>query len=313
MKYTVKKITTTILTLLMVSFLLFLAFELIPGDPAVSKLGIDATPESIAKLRAELGLDRPFFERYFTWIISFFKGDWGNSYSYSSSVSEMILNKLPITFTLTLLSFAMIVVISLPLGLYTAKHHGGVIDSVIYTINQVIMAIPSFFSGILITILFGVLLKFYVPGNFVSYEVDFGAFIQYLIYPAIAIALPKIAMTTKMLRSSLVAEMRHDYTRTAYSRGNNTSQVLYKHVLKNGLIPVLTFLGMTLADIVTGSIIIEQVFNIPGLGRILLSSISNRDYPVVEAIMMLMAFLIVMINLMVDLVYKKIDPRITME
>lgn len=310
MKRTAKKVVTTLVTLLIVSFLLFLAFELIPGDPALSKLGTNATPEQLEALRTEMGLNRPFMERYISWLASFFTGDWGVSYSYSIPVSEMIMDKLPITFVMTFLAFIFMLIISIPLGIHTAKHQGGRVDSIIYIINQIIMAIPPFFSGIILTLVFGIALKLFVPGNFVSYDVDLGAFIAYLIFPAFAIALPKAAMTVKMLRSSLISEMKNDYTRTAYSRGNNTKEVLYRHVLKNGAIPVLTFLGMALADMFTGSIIVEQVFNIPGLGRILLASIANRDYPVVEAIIMLLAFIIVIINLLVDIVYRKIDPRI---
>ena len=278
-----------------------------------SKLGTNATPEQVETLREQMGLNQPFFTRYTTWLASFFTGDWGTSYSYSIPVSEMIMDKLPITFVMTVLAFIFTLILSIPLGIYTAKHQGGKIDSAIYALNQIIMSVPPFFSGILITLLFGILLKLFAPGNFVSYNVDFGAFMGYLIFPAIAIALPKAAMTVQMLRSSLLTEMKNDYARTAYSRGNNTSGVLYRHVLKNAFIPVVTFLGMALADIFTGSIIVEQVFSIPGLGRILLTSISNRDYPVVEAIIMLLAFVVVMINLLVDIIYRKIDPRITME
>lgn len=313
MKPVIKKIITTVLTLVIVSFLLFLAFELIPGDPARAKLGTDATPEQIAALRAQMGLDRPLLERYVTWLFAFFTGDFGTSYSYSMPVGEMILDKLPITVTLTLMAFCMTVIISIPLAILMAKHEGEITDSILSAINQVIMAVPPFFSGILLTLFFGVLLKLFVPGDFVSYDVDMGKFLSYLFFPALAIALPKIAMAVKMLKSSLLAEMKNDYTKTAYSRGNDTSGVLYKHVLKNAFLPVLTFFGMALADIFTGSIVVEKVFNIPGIGRILMTSISNRDYPVVEAIIMMMALVVIVTNLCVDLIYRKMDPRITVE
>lgn len=313
MKQVIKKIITTVLTLVIVSFLLFLAFELIPGDPARAKLGTDATPEQIAALRAQMGLDRPLLERYVTWLFAFFTGDFGTSYSYSMPVGEMILDKLPITVTLTLMAFCMTVIISIPLAILMAKHEGGITDSILSAINQVIMAVPPFFSGILLTLFFGVLLKLFVPGDFVSYDVDMGKFLSYLFFPALAIALPKIAMAVKMLKSSLLAEMKNDYTKTAYSRGNDTSGVLYKHVLKNAFLPVLTFFGMALADIFTGSIVVEKVFNIPGIGRILMTSISNRDYPVVEAIIMMMALVVIVTNLCVDLICRKMDPRITVE
>lgn len=313
MKQIIKKVITTIVTLLIVSFLIFLAFDLIPGDPAQAKLGVDATPEQLLALREEMGLNRPLLERYLSWLFDFCRGNFGMSYSYSMSVKDMIGDKLPITFALTIEAFLLTVLISIPLAIFITKRQGGILDSIFSAVNQVMMAVPSFFSGILLTLLFGVWLKLFVPGNFVSYDVNFGAFLGYLFFPALAIALPKAAMAVKMLRSSLTKEMKLDYTKTAYSRGNSDSGVLYKHVLKNAFLPVLTFFGMALADIFTGSIIVEKVFNIPGLGRILMTSISNRDYPVVEAIIMMMALVVVVVNLIVDLIYRKMDPRITVE
>ncbi|NTV79605.1 MAG: ABC transporter permease [Clostridiales bacterium] len=183
-------------------------------------------------------------------------------------------------------------------------------DHAIYILNQITMAIPAFFMGIILTYLFGLILHFFTPGGYVSYETDFFGFLGYLLVPAIAIALPKIAMTVKLLRSSMLEEMNKDYVRTAYSKGNDSKNVLYKHVLKNAMIPTITFLGMVLADMVAGSIIVEQVFNIPGLGRILLTSISNRDYPVVQMIILCIAFMVIIINTIVDILYKIADPRI---
>ncbi|HAF27389.1 MAG TPA: ABC transporter permease [Lachnospiraceae bacterium] len=298
-----------ILTLLLVSFFVFLAFELIPGDAALSMLGTHATPESLAALRSEFGLDRPFLVRYFSWLFSFIRGDMGISYNYRRPVSAMLSGKLSITVTLVIMAFIMIVLISIPLGVFVAKHKGGKADTFFTVFDQFIMAIPPFFSGILITFIFGVTLHLFVPGGFVSMDRDFFKFISYMIFPAIAVALPKIAMTIKLLKTSILEEADKDYVRTAYSRGNSTTAVLYKHVLKNAIIPVITFLGMALSDMVAGSIIIEQVFNIPGLGRILLTSISNRDYPVVEAVIMLIAFLVVTVNFLVDILYKIVDPR----
>lgn len=313
MKYVVRKILTMILTLLAVTFFVFLSFHVISGDPATSMLGTEATPQKVAALREELGLNDPVFVQYGRWAAGLLHGDMGTSYSYRMPVTGMVANKIPVTITLTLMAFVLMVVISIPLGIYTAKHEGGVVDRIIYIINQIIMAIPPFFSGILITLIFGRIFKLFTPGGYVSYEKDFAGFIGYLFFPAVAIALPKAAMAVKLLRSSVIKEARLDYVRTAYSRGNRTNDVLYKHVLKNALIPVVTFLGMALADMIAGSIIIEQVFSIPGLGRILLTSISNRDYPVVMAVIVCIAVLVLVVNMAVDLIYGLIDPRITAE
>lgn len=313
MKYVGKKMITMCLTLLLVSFLVFLCFTVIPGDPALAKLGTEATPERVEALRREMGLDRPFLARYADWLLSFAKGDMGESYSYEMPVTQMLAGKVPITITMSVLSMLMIVGVSIPLGLYTARHEGGVADRIIYAVNQIMMTIPAFFAGILITILFGIVLRLFTPGGYVSYSQNFMGFLGYMIFPAMAIALPKIAMTVKLLRSGLLSEKKMDYTRTAYSRGNNTKDVLYKHVLKNAMIPVITFLGMTFADIIAGSIIVEQVFNIPGIGRILMTSISNRDYPVVIAIIVCLAAAVIVINTLVDLIYQWVDPRIRLE
>lgn len=172
-----------------------------------------------------------------------------------------------------------------------------------------IMAIPPFFAGILISALFGLGLHWFVPGRFVSYRENLIGFLGYLIAPAVAIALPKIAMAAKLLRSSLVEHAGEDYIRTAYSRGNSTKGVLYHHALKNALIPLITFWGMAFTDMIAGSVVIEQVFGIPGIGRILITSIANRDYPVVEAIIMLLATLIMVVNMLVDIIYRYADPR----
>lgn len=313
MRYAGKKMTTMFLTLFAVTLFVFLAFHVISGDPATSMLGTQATPERVEALREEMGLNDPVLMQYGRWALNFLKGDMGTSYSYRMPVSEMIAGKITVTLTMTIMAFLLMVVISVPLGIYTARHAGGVVDRVIYMINQVIMAFPPFFAGILITLVFGRIFKLFTPGGYISYEKSITGFIGYLFFPSLAIALPKAAMAVKLLRSSVISESKLDYVRTAYSRGNRTRDVLYKHVLKNALIPVITFLGMALADMIAGSIIIEQVFSIPGLGRILLTSISNRDYPVVMAVIVCIAVLVLVVNMIVDIIYGLVDPRISVE
>ena len=313
MKYVGKKFGAMLVTLLLISFLVFLAFDIIPGDAAMAQLGTEATPERLEALREEMGLNKPFVERYLIWLMAFIQGDFGTSYKYNMPVAEMISSKLPITVIMALISFTIMVAVSLPLGIYTAKHNGKKIDRCITVINQVMMAVPHFFLGIIITYVFGLVLKWFTPGDYVSYEKDFGAFLSYIIFPCIAIAIPKIATSVKMLKSSCVQEAKKDYVRTAYSKGNNTSKVLYRHVLRNAMIPVVTLWGMTLADMLVGSIVIEQVFNVPGIGRILLTSISYRDYPVVQTIIVLIAAVVIVTNFCVDMIYRLIDPRISVQ
>ena len=310
MKYAAKKILTLIITLFIVSLLAFLAFQVIPGDPTTKMLGTEATPEAAAALRAELGLDKPILARYWDWLTAFLTGDMGTSYSYHMPVADMLSDKLPITFLLTILSFLFTVVLSIPLGILAGSIRSKVLDGFFAALDQVVMSIPAFFIGILACFLFGTVLRFFTPGDFVSYKQSWSACLIYLIFPALSIAIPRIAMTVKMLRGSILGEQGKDYVRTARSRGNGRPAILTRHVLKNALIPVITFLAVSAAEIMTGTIIIEQVFTIPGIGRLLLASISNRDFPVVQAIVVILAAWIVVVNFAADLLYQLVDPRI---
>lgn len=313
MKYYIKKIMTLIITLFAVSLLAFWAFHVIPGDAATDMLGTEATPEKLEALREQLGLNRPFFVQYFDWLRSFLFGDMGTSYSYSMSVKELVMPKLPITIVLTLMSFFVIVIISVPLGVWQGKHAGELPDAAVGVLGQVIMSFPPFFLGMVFTLVFGLMLNLFTQGAFVNYTEDPAGFLQYLIFPALAIALPKTAMATKLLRSSVLVELKQDYVRTARSRGRKFNSVLLTHVLRNALIPVLTFFATCIPEIAAGSIIIEQVFSIPGIGRLLLTSIMNRDFPVVQAIVVMMAALVVIVNFITDLLYQVIDPRIKVQ
>ena len=310
MKYVIRKITGLIIALLIVSMLTFLAFELIPGDPARALLGTEGTEEQVQALREEMGLNRPLPQRYAEWAGDFLHGDMGESYYYHKPVQELIGDKIPITIVMTILAFLMILLLAIPVSVFSVRYANRLFDRVFLILDQITMSIPPFFVGIIFTVLFGLTLHWFVPGGYVSYTEDVGAFVGYLLLPALAIALPKAAMTTKMLRSSLLAEMQKDYVRTAYSRGNSPWRVLICHVMGNGLLPVITFLGMTVADIIANSIVVEQVFGIPGVGRMLISSISKRDYPVVEAIIVLIAIVTLVMNTVVDILYKKLDKRI---
>lgn len=313
MKYMIKKIGTLIITLLIVSFLSFMAFSVIPGDAAKSKLGTEGTQEQLEALQKEMGLDKPVLVRYGMWLKDFVTGDMGESYSYSMPVRQMLADKIPVNVTMMFMGFLIILAVSIPLGIFTAQHEGGRIDSLLMTVNQVVMSVPGFFLGIVITYIFGLVLKWFTPGAYVSAGENLGGFLFYLIAPSVAIALPKSAMGVKMMRSSVITQLRMDYVRTAYSRGNRPGRVLYCHVLKNALIPVLTFWAMAVADIMANSIILEQVFTIPGMGSLLITSISNRDYPVVQGIIVLIAAMVIVINFIVDILYAKIDPRIRMD
>ncbi len=310
MKYILRKLTTLIITLFMVSLLAFLAFQVIPGSPATRMLGTNATPEKIAALESELGIDQPVLVRYGHWVLDFVRGDWGTSYSYHMPVKDMILEKLPATATLVILAFLLVVLVSFPLGVATARREGGRLDRFITVFNQVCMSIPPVFVGILLSFVFGITLRVFVPGRFVTFSESPGRFLVYMIFPAIAVALSRIAMTVKMLRASILEEMGKDYIRTAFSRGRTRVDALRRHALRNALVPVVAFLAVTVAELVAGTIVVEQVFTVPGVGRLLLASISGRDFPVAQAIVVLLAAWVVLVNFIADILYQYMDPRI---
>ncbi|MBQ7143969.1 MAG: ABC transporter permease [Oscillospiraceae bacterium] len=310
MKYTIRRIWMLVVTMLIVSFMTFLAFELVSGDPAQTMLGTEATPEQLAALRHELGLDQPFFARYFRWLGGFFTGDLGSSYIYRQGVWGLIAPKLSLTLLLALISFILITVISIPLGVWSYRFVGGPFDWLRTTFNQLCMAVPPFFVGILLCWIFGIILHLFTPGDFPALRSDPGGALRHLLFASICLCIPRIAMTVRMMRSTVIGEMEKAYVRTAISRGNDRRQVLTRHVLKNSLTSTVTFLGQTMAELVGGSIVVEQVFGIPGLGRFLVSSISNRDYPVVQAIVVLLAFWVVLAGTIADLINQRVDPRL---
>lgn len=308
-KALLKRVGLLIGTLLLVSVLAFVAFSVIPGDPTDSILGIEATEEQRLALRAQLGLNRPVYQRYWSWLTAFVTGDFGQSYRYNMPVAELVADQAKVTLVLAAVSFALILVISLPLGLISARHRGGIVDRAVTVLTQVTMSVPNFIMGLGLMFLFALVLRWFEP-RYVPLEDGLGAHLRFMVFPALAIALPKSAMTVKLLRGSILGEMGQDYIRTAYSKGNSQGSALRRHVLRNAMIPVVTFLAMAIGDIMAGSIVVEQVFSIPGLGRILISSIGNRDYPVVQAIVVLLAGVVVLCNFLADLLYRVMDPRI---
>lgn len=310
MKAVLRRIFMLLLTMILVSLFTFIAFELISGDTAAAILGTGSTPERLEALREELGLNRPLPVRYLEWLGGFFTGNLGVSAIYHQPVQELIAPKVQVTLCLSLLSFALITAVSIPLGLWSAGRAGGALDGLRTAFNQLCMAVPPFFTGILISWGFGILLRWFTPGEFPDLSSDPAGAVGYLMFAAAALAVPRIAMTVRMLRSTIQSEMQKDYVRTAISRGNTRAAVLRRHVLKNAMPPVAAFLAQTMAEIIAGSIVVEQVFSIPGLGRILVSSIANRDYPTVQAIVMILAFWVVLAGTAADLVSQTLDPRL---
>ncbi len=305
-----KKLLTMLGTVLLLSFLSFLAFQVIPGDAAQVQLGTNATPEALEALREEMGLTDSVPVRFGRWLAAAAQGDFGNSTRYRMPVTELLARMMPNTLWLAVISLVLIMALALPLGLLCARWEGSLFDRAFTWMNQIFMAVPSFFLGMLISFFLGIGLKLFVPGRAVSWENDPIGCLRYLFFPALAIAIPKAAMTVRFLRNSLIGEKRTDYVRTARGKGMSENRILLTQMLPNALIPVVTFLGVIAAEVLAGSIVVEQVFGVSGLGRLLVVSISNRDYNVVQAIILYIGIAVVFVNLLVDLLYRKLDPRV---
>jgi ABC-type dipeptide/oligopeptide/nickel transport system permease component len=309
--FIIRRLGTTFVTLFLVTLLTFAAFRIIPADAAVLALGTEASDEQLAVLRAEMGLDRSIPAQYFSWLGKFFTGNLGNSSRFrGQAISGMILERLPVTASLALMSLLFILIIAFPAALFPSHRAGSFPDRLTNALTAVNISFPGFFLAVLFIWIFGILLKFFKPGGYVSYGENFGAFLGYLVFPALAIALPNAAILVKFLRSSISQQLRSDYVRTARSKGASGYTVLYHHVLKNGIVPAVTVMGMIAADIFSGSIVIEQVFTIPGTGRLLIASITSRDYPLVQTLVIYIAFIVILANTLADIAIRIIDPRI---
>lgn len=313
MKQIGKKIITLIITLFVVSFVTFFLFDRIPSNPALAMLGTNVTEERLAELEEQMGLNDPFFNRYGNFLKGLFEKEGNVSYTYQVPASELIQERLPITFTLMAFSFLITLAISIPFGMLAGRKKHSKTGGIITVFSQLIMSIPPFFLGILLTILFGLVLNWIQVGNYVSYEENKVSFFTYMILPAISVSIPKIAMVIKFLRVSMLEQMKQNYVITAKGKGLSSVRILTVHVLKNALIPVLTIMGMIVGDLLAGSIVVEQVFNIPGLGRLLVTSIGNRDYPVVSTIIVFIASVVMIAYGLIDILYIMADPRMRRE
>ncbi|MDR1972247.1 MAG: ABC transporter permease [Treponema sp.] len=307
-----KRLSITLLTLLLVSLLTFLAFALIPGDPALLALGIEASDEQVLALRTQMGLDRSLPRQYAVWLGNFLTGNLGNSSRFrGAAISAMILERLPVTFSLAALSLVFMLLIAVPVTLLSVRKEGGLADRILGGLTALNISFPGFFLGVLFIWIFGILLRLFVPGAYVDYRRDPLSFAAYLLFPALALALPNAAILVKFLRGQVLQQLRQDYVRSALSRGAGPRRVLYTHVLKNAAIPAVTLLGMIVGEIFAGSAVIEQVFAIPGIGRLLISSITSRDYAMVQTLAVYMAFMVVLANTLSDIIIRIIDPRIS--
>ncbi len=298
-----------VLTLLAVSIVVFAVMNVLPGDPALTILGIEASEEALDALRRELGLYDPVHVRYLDWVSGALVGDFGRSHSFRVPVSELIVERLPLTVSLALAGMAVTVVLALAMGIGAAANHRKPGDWGVMFLSQIGIAVPSFWLSILLVLLFAVTLRWLPPGGFPGWS-DPVAAIRALVLPTAALALVQAAVLARVTRSSALEVMRLDYVRTARAMGYSRQRVLWRHILPNALVPIVTIVGLQFASLVTGTIVIENVFYLPGLGRLIFQSIANRDLPTVQALVMLFATIVVTVNFIVDVLYVLIDPRL---
>lgn len=309
-----KRFLTLIATLIGASVVVFLVLEILPGNAAQTLMGPDAAPEAIAALTSKLGLDQPAGVRYWQWVSGFVVGDMGDSYAYSSPVSDLVLERLVLTVPLALMAMALTTVLALTAGVYAAARHNKVGDVGMMGLAQIGIAIPNFWFAILLILLFSVKLQWFSAGGFPGWTKAAGGSpleaIKALLLPAVALAVVQAAILARITRSAVLEVLREDFVRTARAKGLSQRATLWGHVLRNAMIPVITVMGLQFANLLAGTIVVENVFYLPGLGRLIFQSIANRDVIVVRNCVMLLATMVVTVNFVVDILYAVIDPRV---
>ncbi|MDP2701814.1 MAG: ABC transporter permease [Candidatus Rokubacteria bacterium] len=312
-RYVLRRVAAMLLTLLFVSLLVFMVVRVLPGDPALIMLGIEASPDAVAKLREGLGLDRPVPVQYAEWAGRAILGDLGRSIQYDVPVAGLIVARLSVTLPLTLMAAALMVAAAIPLGVFAATRHRRWGDYAAMTLSQLGIAVPGFWAGLLLILLFSVKLGWFQAGGFDGWGQGVGHALRSLLLPAVALGLFQFAVLARTTRSALLEVLREEYVKTARAKGVAERAVIFRHALRNAMIPILTVAGVQLGQLMAGSIILESVFYLPGLGRLALGAISARDLPVVQGVVLFVASGIVVINAAVDMLYGVLDPRIRYE
>lgn len=310
MNYYFRRLFTLALTVVLVLILTFSVFRVIPGDPALAILGVEASQEQIEMLSEKLGTDRPMAVQLLEWFRGAATMDLGTSLRYSEPVSDLIASRLPVTLILALESVAIVIAFSIPLGIAAARRPGKAADLAVSVLTQLGLAVPSFWMGILLLLLFGLTLNWVPVSTYVGWDENPWLALRSTFLPAAALAIPQIAIVVRYLRTSLLEQLNLDYVRTARSKGLGDRAVLYGHALRNSLLPVATVIGIQFGELLAGSLVIEQVFSLPGFGSLLISAIGNRDYPLVQGLVLFIAASVIVVNFLVDLSYRWLDPKI---
>ncbi|TVQ57994.1 MAG: ABC transporter permease [Rhodobacteraceae bacterium] len=297
-------------TLAAASVVVFLVVEVAPGDPAAFMLGLNATPEAVARLRAELGLDLPPAQRWATWVAGMLRGDFGVSYTYRTPVGPLIAERLAVSLPLALYALALSTALAFPAGIYAAARRGRAGDAAVMGVTQLGVAVPNFWFAMLLALGFAVTLRWFPAGGFPGWEAGLLAGLHALTLPALALAAPQASILARVMRSALLDALGEDYVRTARAKGLGRGAALRRHALRNAMIPVLTILGLQFSFLIAGAIIIENVFYLPGLGRLVFQAVIQRDLIVVEGVVMVLVFGVILVTFLVDLAYAWVDPRL---
>jgi len=313
LKYTLKRIFSLIPVLFVVSIVIFALIHLTPGEPASVILGPEATPEQVQELRKQLGLDRPIHEQYFSWVQGVFKGDLGTSYFMREPVTKSIMDHLKPTLSLATLGMLISLIIAIPIGIAAANRRGSLTDQTIMGFSLLGMSIPSFLLGLLLILFFGVKLGVLPVAGYQPISNGLWNHLKYLIMPAISLGSIQAALIARMTRTSMLEVLNMNYIKTARSKGVRDRKIVYKHALRNAFLPILTVIGSTLGTLMAGAVVTEQVFNIPGIGQLIINSVERRDYAVIQGVVLFITLIYVILNLIIDLLYGLIDPRVRFE
>lgn len=310
LEFILRRFLTLLATLFATAVFAFFMLEVIPGDPALDMLGTEVREDTLAALRLELGLDRPLWLRFFDWIAGIPQGEFGMSYRYRVPIGDIIFGPLYITLTLGLLAIVLTTAIALPLGAIAAANRGGPIDIAVTVFTQLGLAVPNFWLAVLFILLFSIMLGWFPSGGFPGWDAGPVPVLQALLLPALSLALPQAAIIARVTRSSVLEVLNADFARTARAKGLTRNATLWKHVLRNAMVPVVTVMGLQFTFLLAGSIIVENVFYLPGIGRLLFQAIMQRDLYLIKNIVVLIAGLVLIMNFLVDLSYVYINPRL---
>lgn len=310
LRYAISRALSLGVSLVLASVVIFTAIEIIPGDPAAFMLGLNAQPETVAALREQLGLNGSAPERYVSWVGGMLSGDFGTSYTYKVPVSNLVADRVVVSVPLALYALVLSILIAFPVGLISAARRGTAADYGIMGATQLGIAVPNFWFALLLVLIFAVNLRWFTAGGFPGWESGFLVGLKALTLPAIALALPQASILARVMRSALIEALGQDYIRTARAKGLTMRQATTRHALRNAMIPVLTIIGLQFSFLLAGAIIIENVFFLPGLGRLVFQAITQRDLIVVESVVMLLVFAVILVTFLVDLAYAAADPRL---